>query len=98
MILMTNKMPGIAQRLIGFFAVSKPSVQWRIYPELIERVSEILALIAQGHTNEEIAEQFVLSLKIVRDYVSNIISCEAGVVINVTERRARLCYGNAHSP
>jgi DNA-binding NarL/FixJ family response regulator len=31
-------------------------------------------LIAQGHSNEEIAKQFVLSLKTVRNHVSNIFS------------------------
>ena len=66
--------PGIAQRLIGFFSASRPSVQSRIFPELTERESEILAFIAQGHTNQEIAEQLVLSLKTVRNHVSNIFS------------------------
>jgi DNA-binding NarL/FixJ family response regulator len=66
--------PGIAQRLIGFFSAARPSVQSRIFPELTERELEILGLIAQGHTNEEIAEQLVLSLKTVRNHVSNIFS------------------------
>jgi DNA-binding NarL/FixJ family response regulator len=66
--------PGIAQRLIGFFSASRPSVQSRIFPELTEREAEILALIAQGRTNEEIAGQLVLSLKTVRNHVSNIFS------------------------
>jgi len=66
--------PGIAQRLIGFFSASRPSAQLRIFPELTERESEILALIAQGHTNQQIAEQLVLSLKTVRNHVSNIFS------------------------
>jgi DNA-binding NarL/FixJ family response regulator len=66
--------PGIAQRLMGFFSASRPSVQSRIFPELTEREAEVLALISQGHTNEEIAEQLVLSLKTVRNHVSNIFS------------------------
>lgn len=66
--------PGIAQRLIGFFSTPRSSMQSRIFPELTERESEILALIAQGRTNEEIAEQLVLSLKTVRNHVSNIFS------------------------
>lgn len=66
--------PGIAQRLIGFFSASRRSVQSRIFPELTEREAEVLALISQGHTNEEIAEQLVLSLKTVRNHVSNIFS------------------------
>jgi DNA-binding NarL/FixJ family response regulator len=66
--------PGIAQRLIGFFSASHPSAQSRIFPELTERESQVLALIAHGRTNTEIAEQLVLSLKTVRNHVSNIFS------------------------
>jgi len=66
--------PGIAQRLIGFFSASRPTMQSRIFPELTERESEVLGLIAQGRTNQEIAEQLVLSLKTVRNHVSNIFS------------------------
>lgn len=66
--------PGIAQRLIGFFSASRPSAAPRIFPELTDREAEVLELIAQGRTNEEIAEQFVLSLKTVRNHVSNIFS------------------------
>jgi DNA-binding NarL/FixJ family response regulator len=66
--------PGIAQRLIGFFSASKPSISPRIFPELTDREAEILELIAKGNTNEEIAQQLVLSLKTVRNHVSNIFS------------------------
>ena len=66
--------PGIAQRLIGFFSASRRSVEPKIFPELTERESEILALVAHGRTNEEIAGQLVLSLKTVRNHVSNIFS------------------------
>jgi DNA-binding NarL/FixJ family response regulator len=66
--------PGIAQRLIGFFSAGKPSAASRIFPELTDREAEILGLIAQGHTNEEIAGQLVLSLKTVRNHVSNIFN------------------------
>jgi len=66
--------PGIAQRLIGFFAAARPTVPPRIFPELTEREGEILAVIAQGRSNEEIAEQLSLRLKTVRNHVSNIFS------------------------
>ena len=66
--------PGIAQRLIGFFSTSRPSVAPRIFPGLTEREAEILELISHGHTNEEIAGRLVLSLKTVRNHVSNIFS------------------------
>ena len=66
--------PGIAQRLIGFFSASRPSVTPRLFPELTDREAEVLELIAKGNTNEEIAERLVLSLKTVRNHVSNIFS------------------------
>jgi DNA-binding NarL/FixJ family response regulator len=66
--------PGIAQRLIGFFSAPHASVTPKIFPELTDREGEILGLIAQGRTNQEIAEQLVLSLKTVRNHVSNIFS------------------------
>lgn len=66
--------PGIAQRLIGFFSASRPAVAPRIFPELTDREAEVLELIAKGSTNEEIAERLVLSLKTVRNHVSNIFS------------------------
>lgn len=66
--------PGIAQRLLRFFSPAHPPVLPRIFPELTERETEILALIASGHTNEAIAERLVLNLKTVRNHVSNICS------------------------
>ena len=61
----------IAQRLMHFFSVARPA---QVFPELTEREHEILALIAQGYKNAEIAERFTLSPKTVRNHVSNIFS------------------------
>jgi DNA-binding NarL/FixJ family response regulator len=63
--------PSIATRLMDFFTppVSEPA---QAFPELTEREHEILALIAQGSNNSEIAEQLHISLKTVRNHVSNI--------------------------
>lgn len=66
--------PGIAQRLLSFFSAAQSAPARRIFPELTERGTEILALIAAGHTNASIAERLVLSLKTVRNHVSNIFS------------------------
>jgi DNA-binding NarL/FixJ family response regulator len=64
--------PGIAARVMGFFATPQPAAAAPIFPELTEREVEILRLIARGHTNQEIAEVLVLSLKTVRNHVANI--------------------------
>jgi DNA-binding NarL/FixJ family response regulator len=66
--------PTIAQRVISFLSTPHPAVPARVFPELTERESEVLALIARGQTNEEIAKHLVLSLKTVRNHVSNIYS------------------------
>ena len=66
--------PGIARRVLGFFAAARPSIPSRVFPELSERETELLALIAQGRANQEIAEQLGLTLKTVRNHVSNIFS------------------------
>jgi DNA-binding NarL/FixJ family response regulator len=64
----------IARRIMSFLAAPPPAVPSRVFPELTERETEVLSLIAQGRTNEEIAGNLFLSLKTVRNHVSNIFS------------------------
>ncbi len=64
--------PAIARRLMGYFATPRSPTPANAFPELTEREREILSLIAQHHTNAEIAHQLTLSEKTVRNYVSNI--------------------------
>jgi DNA-binding NarL/FixJ family response regulator len=45
-----------------------------VFPELTDREREILGLIAAGRKNQDIANQLFLSLKTVRNYVSNIFT------------------------
>ncbi len=66
--------PEIAQRLMGFFANLNPASRPGLFPELTDREREILVLIAEGRTNAEIAEKLVISMKTVRNHVSNIFS------------------------
>jgi DNA-binding NarL/FixJ family response regulator len=67
--------PGVAQRLINFFSAEKPpTAAPRAFPELTSREEEVLSLISQGRDNREIAEQLFLSLKTVRNHVSNIFT------------------------
>lgn len=62
--------PSIADRLIEFFSVAPRTA----FPELTDREREILALIATGKSNAAIADHLVLSLKTVRNHVSNIFN------------------------
>jgi DNA-binding NarL/FixJ family response regulator len=69
--------PAIAHRLMRYFAApasAAPAACARLFPDLTEREREILALIAAGRNNQAIADQLILSLKTVRNYVSNILS------------------------
>lgn len=66
--------PEIAVRLIQYFNRLDVIATPEVFPELTGREQEILALIAEGHTNAEIAEKLVVSLKTVRNHVSNIFS------------------------
>jgi DNA-binding NarL/FixJ family response regulator len=66
--------PTVAQRVINFLSSPHPAAPARAFPELTERETEVLSLVAQGRTNEEIAKHLVLSLKTVRNHVSNIFS------------------------
>jgi len=66
--------PAIAQRLIDFFAAPRPLILPQLFPELTDREREILALIAQGYSNSDIARRLTLSLKTVANHVSNIFS------------------------
>jgi DNA-binding NarL/FixJ family response regulator len=72
--------PGIAERLTGYFEAPTARTPTRpVFPELTEREREILDLVARGKNNEEIAKTLFLSLKTVRNYVSNIFT-KLGVV------------------
>jgi DNA-binding NarL/FixJ family response regulator len=64
--------PGVAERIMAYFSVPRPRQQ-RLFPELTEREEEILSLVAQGKGNQEIARQLFVSLKTVRNHVSNIL-------------------------
>jgi DNA-binding NarL/FixJ family response regulator len=64
--------PSIARRLMQHFAALGTSVPADAFPELTDREHEILALMAQHHTNPEIAGRLGLSEKTVRNHVSNI--------------------------
>ena len=67
--------PEIARRLMGFFnspQTSPATHHQRAFPELTEREEEVLSLIAQGKSNQEIARELFVSLKTVRNHASNI--------------------------
>lgn len=67
---------GIARRVIQYFAEARPAsaIPPYAFPELTQREREILDLIAGHESNNEIADRLSISLKTVRNHVSNIFS------------------------
>jgi DNA-binding NarL/FixJ family response regulator len=63
---------GVAERIIGFFSAPRSAPQ-RAFPQLTEREEEVLSQVAQGRSNQQIASQLYVSLKTVRNHVSNIL-------------------------
>ena len=70
----------IAQRLTSYFSRSK-TIASDAFPDLTEREQEVLHLLAQGLSNQDIATKLVISNKTVRNHLSNIFS-----KMQVTER------------
>jgi DNA-binding NarL/FixJ family response regulator len=66
--------PGVASRIVEFFAASRAAAPKEAFPSLSERERELLHLLAQGQSNAQIADRLVLSQKTVSSYVSTILS------------------------
>jgi DNA-binding NarL/FixJ family response regulator len=74
--------PGIAQRMMSFFANVRSADSSRAFPDLTVREREVLDLLARDYSNADIAEELVISPKTVRNHVSNILS-----KLQVSDRR-----------
>jgi DNA-binding NarL/FixJ family response regulator len=59
---------------MSYFAGTRTQVAAQAFPELTEREREVLARIAAGRGNGEIAQEFGLSLKTVQNHVSNVLN------------------------
>jgi DNA-binding NarL/FixJ family response regulator len=66
--------PSIASRLMDYFSATRNTLPQDVFPELTNREREVLTLIARGETNATIAEALTISLKTVRNHVSNIFN------------------------
>ncbi|ALL23010.1 response regulator transcription factor [Bacillus tropicus] len=62
-----------------------------LHEELTERESEILLLIAEGKSNQEIADELFIALKTVKTHVSNILN-----KLNVSDRTQAVIYAFRH--
>ncbi|MDX1616627.1 MAG: response regulator transcription factor [Candidatus Promineifilaceae bacterium] len=66
--------PAIARRMMTYFGKLQEHMRAYDFPELTDREREVLQLMAQHNTNQEIARRLNLSPKTVRNYTSNIFS------------------------
>jgi DNA-binding NarL/FixJ family response regulator len=65
--------PEIASRVIAHFATGGGSVN-ASFPQLTDREREVLEMVAAGKGNATIAHELAISLKTVRNHVSNIFT------------------------
>lgn len=66
--------PDIARKLLEQVAHPTPPAQSNVKDGLTERECEVIALVAQGCSNQEIADRLVISSKTVKTHISNILS------------------------
>ena len=66
--------PSIAARMARFFAAGQRAAPEQAFPELTDREREVLDLIARGESNADIARSLTISVKTVRNHVSNIFA------------------------
>ena len=65
--------------------------EFRLFEELTSREKEVLLLIAQGKSNQEIADECFITLKTVKTHVSNILS-----KLRVEDRTQATIYAFKH--
>ena len=66
--------PGIASRMIEYFAMARPAAREEIFPELSAREREVLYSLTEGNSNAEIAAKLDISAKTVANYIANILN------------------------
>ena len=64
--------PGVAERVLSYFARAASARDVQPFPELTDREREVLELVARGLDNREIERRLVVSPKTVRNHVTSI--------------------------
>lgn len=80
--------PEVTGKMMERFTKKKEPV---LHDDLTNRENEILLLIAQGNSNQEIADQLFITLKTVKTHVSNILA-----KLDVEERTQAAIYAFKH--
>jgi DNA-binding NarL/FixJ family response regulator len=63
----------VARALVTSVRESSPRQQQEAVPALTERERDVLALVAEGHDNGDIAARLYLSQSTVKNHVSNVL-------------------------
>ncbi|TLS38875.1 response regulator [Pseudalkalibacillus caeni] len=79
--------PKVAQKMMTQFR--KP--QRSLHDDLTRREREVLVLVGQGKTNQQIADELYIGLKTVKTHVSNILA-----KLEVSDRTQAAVYANKH--
>lgn len=77
--------PEVAQRVVAHFAGGLQGREMATFPSLTERERQVLHLVAAGRGNAAIAHELGISLKTVRNHVSNVLT-----KLQVTDRSAAI--------
>jgi DNA-binding NarL/FixJ family response regulator len=75
--------PGVAQRIVDFFAGRPDEHVRQAFPDLTDREREVLDLPARGSVNREIAARLGIAEKTVRNHLSSVF-----VKLQVNDRTA----------
>lgn len=83
--------PAVTKKVLSQVRRASQEAQGAAFRDLSERELQVLALVAEGKTNAEIAEALMLSEKTVRNHVSIILS-----KLNLTNRIEAATYAVRH--
>lgn len=83
--------PALTQKVLARVRESSRQLEQSVFRKLNKQELEILALVAEGKTNREIAAQVFLSEKTVRNYVSAILG-----KLNLTSRTHAAAFATQH--
>jgi len=78
--------PSVAEKVMRQFS-ALPGKQTPVFDDLTPRELEVLALIAEGLNNKEIAQELVISEKTVKNHINNIFS-----KLHVNDRSQAILY------